>query len=115
MKLTTTNRQAVDNGAPYGLFVFRCDDGEVLGDGDGNIMNVFGMRADGNKHARTIREAASHYGFTEGKVEFWPGQRPVSDEEFEQQKFRAGLGLTPDPLDYGALMDEMEAKRHGQS
>jgi hypothetical protein len=115
MKLTTTNRQAVDNGAPYGIFVFRCSDGEVLGDGDGNIMNIFGMRADGRKHAAAIREAAAHYGFTDGTVEFWPGQRQIDDEELERQRFRQSIGLTPDPLDYGALMDEMEAKRNGRA
>jgi hypothetical protein len=114
MKLTTTSRQKVDNGAPFGVYVYRCDDGEVLGDGDGNVMQVFGMRGD-REAVKKVYIAARHYGFTEGKVEFWPGQRPVTDEEYEEQVTRSKLGLVPDTMDYGAIMDELEGERHGIS
>lgn len=112
MKINTTNRTRVDDKRiPYGVYVFRCEDGEYLGDGEGNLMLIFGMRADARVHARTIIQAARHYGFEKGKVEFWVGQRPVTDEEFENQLTRAKLGLTPDPYDMSAFLDEQEAKR----
>lgn len=112
MKLTTKGIQRVDDPRiPYGVFVFQCEDGEYLGDGDGNLMLVFGLRSDAKHHSRTIIEAARHYGFTKGKVQFWAGQRPVSDEEFEQQTQRAKFGLTPDPYDMSDLLDSREAKR----
>ena len=100
MKLNTTGvRRVDDERIPYGVFVYQCEDGEFLGDGDGNLMLVFGLAADAKIHARTIIEAARHYGFTGGKVQFWRGQRPVSDEEYERQLTRQKLGLVPDEFD----------------
>lgn len=108
MKLNRTGMQRVeDERIPYGVFVFRCEDGEYLGDGDGNLMMRFGLAADAKHHARVIIEAARHYGFYKGKVEFWRGQRPVSDEEFEEQLERQRWGLTPDPFDMSAVLDSL--------
>lgn len=112
MKLNRTGMQRVeDERIPYGVFVFRCEDGEYLGDGDGNLMMRFGLAADAMVHARVIIEAARYYGFYKGKVEFWRGQRPVSDEEFEEQLQRAKWGLTPDPYDMSAVLDELGSLR----
>jgi hypothetical protein len=112
MKINTTQRTRVDDKRiPYGVYVFQCEDGEYLGDGDGNLMLVFGLAADAKIHARTILTAARHYGFTKGKVQFWRGQRPVTDEEFETQMARHKLGLVPDPYDMSAFLDEMGAKK----
>ena len=112
MKLKRTGMQRVDDiRIPYGVYVFQCEDGEYLGDGEGNLMLVFGLRADAKKCARVIIEAARHYGFTKGKVQFWAGQRPVSDEEFEEQMERARWGLNPDPFDMSAVLDELEASK----
>ncbi len=94
------------------MYVWQCADGEVLGDDDGNIMNVFCMK--GNRRAiRALAEAAKHYGHEDGKPVWWSGKRRVNDEELEEQKMREKLGLTPDPLDYGAIKDELRAKRNG--
>lgn len=112
MKLKTTGVRRVDDPRiPYGVYVYRCEDGEYLGDGEGNVMLVFGMRNNAAKCARIVIEAARHYGFVNGKVEFWAGQRPVTDEEFEEQMQRAKWGLTPDPYDLSAVMDAEAAQR----
>lgn len=112
MKLNTTKRSRVDDmRIPYGVFVYQCKDGEYLGDGDGNMMLIFGLAADARIHARTILQAAAHYGFEDGKVQFWRGQRPVSDEEYQNQLTRVKLGLTPDEFDMSAFLDEMEGKQ----
>ena len=110
MKLTTKNVEAVEE-VPYGIYVWRCEDGEVLGDGDGNIMNVFCLKGD-RKAIEAITKAARHYGFPDGQPEWWSGQRPVSDEEFEKQKQRQSLGLIPDEMDHGAIMDELRGRHN---
>ena len=110
MKLETKGVRAVEE-VPYGIYVWRCSDGEVLGDGDGNIMNIFCIKGDRDA-IRKITEAAKYYGFTEGEPEWWSGQRPVSDEEFQEQITRQKLGLVPDPLDHGAIMDELRGRQN---
>jgi hypothetical protein len=103
--LKTTNRQMVEE-VPYGMYVWQTEDGEVLGDGEGNVMNVFCMKGD-RRAIAALAEAARHYGFPEGKPVWWSGKRRVTDEELEEQQMRERLGLTPDPLDYGAIRDKI--------
>ena len=107
-----TNRQFVEE-VPYGMYVWETPDGEILGDGDGNIMNVFCMKGD-RKALAAITDAARHYGYPEGRPVWWSGKRPITDEEYEEQLMREKLGLTPDPLDYGAIKDEERALRNGR-
>lgn len=113
--LKTTNRQMIEE-VPYGMYVWEIEeDGEkkVLGDDDGNIMNVFCMKGD-RKAIDALTQAARHYGFPEGRPVWWSGKRPISDEELAEQEARERLGLVADPLDYGAIRDEMRMKnQHG--
>lgn len=92
------------------MYVWECPDGEVLGDDEGNVMNVFCMKGD-RRAIDAITQAARHYGFPEGKVVWWSGKRPVTDEELQEQQTREKLGMVPDPMDYGALRDEMRANK----
>lgn len=95
------------------MYVWRTPDGEVLGDDDGNVMNVFCIKGD-RKALAALADAARHYGHPEGEPVWWSGKRRVTDEELEEQEMRGRMGLTPDPLDYGAIKDEMRAiKRDG--
>lgn len=113
MSLKTTGRNVVEE-VPYGMYVWRCADGEIAGDGDGNIMNVFCMKGD-KAAIKAITNAAHYYGFGEGgQVEWWSGKRPISDEQYEEQLARQEAGLVPDPLDYGAIRDEERALRNGR-
>lgn len=95
---------------PYGMYVWRCADGEVLGDGDGNVMNVFLWdRKDYVKNEeakKALSDAARYYGYPEGKAEWWSGKRQIDDEELQHQQARERAGLVADPLDMGALRDE---------
>lgn len=112
MELITTNKQEVEE-VPYGCYVWQTPDGEFLGDGDGNFMLIFGMKNDRTKVAK-ITDAARYYGHPEGKVVFWSGKRPITDEEYDEQLMREKLGLVPDPLDMGAIRDEAKANRNGK-
>ncbi len=111
MKLTTTNKEVVEE-EPWGTFVFECNDGEILGDGEGRLLCIFGFKGDRSK-IEALQKVAKHYGYgpDEGRVVYWSGVRPVSDEEREEQEQRMRMGLVPDPLDYGAIMDEMKYKK----
>ena len=93
------------------MYVWEMPDGEILGDGDGNIMNVFCLKGD-QKAIRALADAARHYGIDEGQPVWWSGKRRINDEELQEQEMREKLGLTPDPLDYGALKDEMRARQN---
>lgn len=105
----TTNREQVEE-VPYGMYVWQTPDGEVLADSDGNFMNVFCTK--GNRKAiAALADAARHYGFPEGKAVWWSGKRRITDEELQEQETREKLGLTPDPMDFGAIRDELRAKR----
>jgi len=108
----TTGKKIVEEH-PYGMYVWQTPDGEVLGDGDGNIMNVFCIKGD-RKAIDAITQAARHYGFPEGEAVWWSGKRRVTDDEYEEQRLREKMGLEPDPLNYAAHMDELrEKKYHG--
>lgn len=111
MELKTTNRQVIQE-VPYGMLVWECPDGEILGDGDGNIMHVFTTNQDPVKYEASVRalaQAAASYGFPEGRAVFWAGRRPITDEELEHQLARAEAGLVPDPLDIAAINEEAKA------
>lgn len=108
--LKTTGKQVVEE-VPYGMYVWQTPDGEVLGDDDGNVMNIFCMKGD-RRAIAALTDAAKYYGFPEGKPVWWSGKRPISDEELAEQEMRERLGLVPDPLDYGAIRDEARAKRY---
>lgn len=107
--LKTTGKKVVEE-VPYGMYVWQTPDGEVLGDDDGNVMNVFCMKGD-RKAINAITDAARYYGFPEGKPVWWSGKRPITDDELAEQEMRERMGLVPDPLDYAAIRDQEMALR----
>lgn len=112
MELKTTNRQIVEE-TTYGMYVWEIEeDGEkkILGDDDGNVMNVFTTKGN-RKSIAALADAARHYGYPEGRAVWWPGKRRVTDEEHEEQEMRERWGLIGDPLDIGALRDEARSRR----
>lgn len=109
--MKTTNREFIKE-VPWGVYVWQTPDGEFLGDDDHNFL-LTDVCEEGNPAAiRAITEAAAYYGFPEGKPVYWSGKRPISDEEYERQLARAKEGLVPDPLDVGAIRDEMRALKN---
>ena len=108
MSFKTTNKRIVEE-VPYGMYVWEIEeDGEkkVLGDDEGNIMNVFCMKGD-QKSLKALADAARSYGYPNGRPVWWSGHRRVTDEELEEQEQRARWGLVPDPLDLPAIKDGM--------
>ena len=93
----------------FGMYVWQLPSGEVLGDTEGNILNVPSEKYDLAK-IKIIREAAAHYGYPEGEPRFLSGRRRVTDEEYDEQVERMKEGKTPDIYDAPALLDELAAK-----
>ena len=101
----STGRSIVDDGPGYGMYVWENPDGEIFGDDEGNVMNVFCMKGD-REAIKVLAQAAKYYGAGEGKPVWWPGKRRIDDEELEYQQMRERMGLEPDPLNYGAIKEE---------
>lgn len=112
MKIKTTNRSKVKEYI-WGVYVWETPDGQILGDGDGNVMLVYSTEGDPDS-IKAITEAAAHYGFPEGKAVYWSGKRPISDSEYEMQMERARNGLVPDPFDTAAIKEEYEALKQNE-
>lgn len=93
------------------MLVWQLDNGEYLVDDDNNFMHVFCSDQDPAVYAaakKALTEAAQGYGFPNGKPVFWAGRRPIDDDELGRQLARAAAGLTPDPLDIGAIKDDIK-------
>jgi len=108
--LGTVKRQFVDEGQPFGLYVWKMEDGMVLGDSDQNVLNLPGMRGDLTVMAKLKRYVLS-LGIEGGEPLFLPGQRRISDMEHDEQMSRLISGYTPDPYDIAAQRDEEEGAR----
>lgn len=104
MELKTTNRQQIDE-VDYGVYVWCMPDGKWVGDDDGNFLNIPAMRGD-KVRMRSLADAVRSYGVEGGWPFFLAGNRRVTDEEFEEQLQRQKFGLTPDPMDVPAIMED---------
>lgn len=80
-----------------GIYVWEMPDGSYVGDGEGHFMMIPARKGDLGRIAK-LRDAAKYYGVEEGRPVFLSNRRPVTDEEYEQQKARLELGLDPDPM-----------------
>lgn len=114
--IKNVRKQIVDE-VDYGMLVWQCADGEFLADDDNNFMHVFLWNTDPALYAaaeKALKDAATFFGYPEGKAVFWRGKRPVTDEELAHQLERAEQGLTPDPFDLAAIREEeRDLKRRG--
>ena len=84
-------------------------DGSYVSDGEGHFMSINAQYGD-IKRQNQLRDAAKAFGITEGKPVFFPGQRQVTDEEYEEQKERLLDGQIPDDHDLAALVEDFEKK-----
>lgn len=96
----------------FGIYVWEMPDGAwVAADNDGHFMMITAKRGD-RKRIAQLRDAAKSFGVTEGKPVFLSGKRPVTDEEYEEQRQRMLFGLTPDPEDSFSQLDELKYGRN---
>lgn len=94
----------------FGIYVWEMPDGRWVGDDEGHYMLITSKRGD-LKRISQLQDAAKAHGVTEGRAVFLSGKRPVTDEQFEEQRQRMMFGLTPDPEDNFAQLDELRYGR----
>lgn len=111
-KMKNFRMRKVDESS-FGVYVWKLPTGEVLGNEDGDILNIPSQQYDLSK-IKKLRDAATSYGYPDGEAVFMSGRRRVTDEEEQEQIERMKEGKTPDVYDAGALLDELAAnKQHG--
>lgn len=95
----------------FGIYVWEMPDGRWVGDDEGHFMLITAKRGD-QKRIAELTDAARAHGVLEGKPVFLSGKRPVTDEEYAEQRQRMMFGLTPDPEDSFAQLDELKYGRN---
>lgn len=102
----TKNGLSVVSQVNYGVYVWKTPDGKMLVDQDFNVLNIPAQRGS-IKAMAAITAAAKYYGI-EGSPFFLEGQRRISEEEYQEQKWRLMNGYDPDPLDPGIYKDSLK-------
>lgn len=98
----------------WGLYLWRKKDGHLFHDGNGNMLNIPGMKDDISAMAE-IRKAAAYYGEPDGEPYFVPGVSRATEEEYTEQTDRMKQGLIPNLNDLGSVYDAQQGlKAHGE-
>ena len=116
--MTQTKRREVPT-TNLGLYVWLMPNGQIMGDEDGNFLNIPSVKNDRAKIAN-IKSIAHNVlksnGFEEeGEAYFMPGRRRITEEEFEEQTTRLASGLVPDEYDIESMKETLAAeKKHNK-
>lgn len=94
----------------WGIYVWQMPDGSVVRDEDDNTLSIPSMRGD-IRQIKKLKDTAKFYGLEEGHPLFFSGHRQVTEDELEEQKSRAEMGLVPDPQDLPAMMEYVKEMR----
>ena len=93
----------------YGTYLWSLPDGKLITDEEGNFMCIYAIKGDVKKITE-LRNFAKSYGVEEGEPVWFSGHRPVSQEEYENQKQRMDWGLVADEWDIPALKEDLVQK-----
>jgi hypothetical protein len=94
----------------WGLYMWQMPDESLVMNEDNEYLSIPARRGDISQ-IKKLKEAAKHHGLDEGKPIFFSGHRQVTQDELEEQKSRAELGLVPDPQDLPAMMEFIKEQR----
>jgi hypothetical protein len=94
----------------WGLYLWQMPDESVVMDEEGAYLSISSFKGD-IKQIKKLKKAAQEYGIDEGKPIFFSGHRHVTQDELEEQKHRAELGMVPDPQDLPAMMEYVKEVR----
>lgn len=104
MELKTTNKQEIVE-VPWGVYLWQMPDGSFVSDGEGHFLMISSTKGNRERMDK-LAKAARACGVEEGWPCYFPGNRIVTDEEYEEQKLRMDWGLVPDPLDVAAIEED---------
>jgi len=94
----------------YGTYLWQMPNGALVSDEEGSFMCIYAIKGDVKKITE-LRNFAKSYGIEEGEPVWFSGHRPVSDEEYDNQKQRMDWGLVADEWDIPALKEDLEQKK----
>jgi hypothetical protein len=94
----------------WGVYIWKTPEGKVIKNENGDFLMIM-SRKDDQKQIEKIRRAAKDCGVDDGEAIFWSGNRPVSEEEYQEQVARLTVGLVPDKLDYFAAKEELNSRK----
>ena len=94
----------------YGTYLWQMPDGKLVSDEEGSFMCIYAIKGDVKKITE-LRNFAKSYGIEEGEPVWFSGHRPVSAEEYDNQKQRMDWGLVADECDIPALKEDLEQKK----
>ena len=94
----------------YGTYVWQMPDGSLVTDEDGNYLCIYATKGDPRK-IKLLRDAAKHYGLEDGSPMWMSGNRPITEDEYENQKQRMDWGLVADEWDIPALKEDLQNKK----
>lgn len=84
--------------------------GQFVGDDEDHYLMIFALQGD-KERLDALTSAVRSFGIEVGGPRFFPGQRPVDDETYEEQRQRLLFGLTPDVMDVGAIKADRERRK----
>ena len=94
----------------YGTYLWEMPNGSLVMDDEGNYMCIYAIKGDIAK-IKQLKDFAKSHGIDEGKPIWFSGHRPVSNEEYENQKQRMDWGLVADEWDIPALKEDLIQKK----
>ena len=97
----------------WGLYVWKLPNGKILGDAEGNILNIPGKIHDFQAMSK-LQAAAREVGYEEGTAIFKAHISRVSEEEHQEQLERMLEGKIPSYTDQGAWNDVANTARRWQ-
>lgn len=103
-----------------GVYLWMRDNGQLIADEKGNYLSMPSIKGDEFKLGKfkefAYNEMRNAGVEPDGKPVFLAGHRQISENEYEKQRQRQLMGLTPDPFDIGAAQGELEyMKRFGKN
>lgn len=94
----------------YGTYLWEMPSGALVMDDEGNYMCIYAIKGDINK-IKQLKDFAKSNGIDEGKPVWFSGHRPVSNDEYDNQKQRMDWGLVADEWDIPALKEDLVQKK----
>ena len=94
----------------WGLYMWQMPDDTLVMDDEGGYLCVPSVKGD-IRQIKKIKDVAKYHGLEDGHPIFFAGHRQVTEDELDEQKRRAELGLIPDPQDLPAMMEFIKEQR----
>lgn len=115
--LNHRRRVVRDDVFDWGVYAWRMPDGKVLGNDQGDMLNIPSMKGDITKQ-RMLQNYVNHeLGIFKGEPYFMEGVMRLTEDEHQDQMQQMLEGKTPD-LDIATLADDARAKKqrekHGE-